>query len=512
MLKFTRPISLLFVIFALTTVSVFAQTSTSSITGRVVDSKDAVLPGATVTVTNEATGLSQTQTTTDSGVYAFASLPVGTYTVTVEQTGFKKFQKTHNALEVGTPLAVDVVLEVGQVSEVVTVQGGTEQLQTANATMGNVVEQKAIETLPLNGRNPLTLLLLEPGVVQRSAGGAGSGVHVNGARDRAYNVTIDGIEANESSVPNPVSNLYRINPDNVQEFKVTTNNATAEEGRNSGASISIATRSGTSEFHGTGFFFLRNEALNSNEFFASAQNTGKPMIRMGQYGFEMGGPIKKNKTFFFGSIQRNRIDFTQPIDQTFGIPSVLTAEARNGVFRYFVPDPANPLVINGQTITRNSPLLVNPATGQFIPGISLCPTPTTGLRCIRSYDIRSATNNPNNIANRTLDSTVAAILNPIPLPNNFSSGDGLNFGGFLWNPPTAVRGPAYAVRIDHNFNDNNSMFGRLLWSDYNTLKGDPLNGRPQVFPNGPPLGEVFRRTRARHRVVSEKFALRLPLQ
>ena len=212
------------------------------------------------------------------------------------------------------------MLEVGQVTEVVTVQGGPEQLQTANATIGNVVEQKAIETLPLNGRNPLTLLLLEPGVVQRSFGGAGSGVHVNGSRDRAYNVTIDGIEANESSVPNPVSNLYRINPDNVQEFKVTTNNATAEEGRNSGASISIATRSGTSDYHGTGFYFLRNEALNANEWYANAQNAPKPLIRMGQFGFEMGGPIKKNKTFFFGSYQYNRVDFTQPIDQTFGFP------------------------------------------------------------------------------------------------------------------------------------------------------------------------------------------------
>src|SRR5207253_6184845 len=216
-------------------------------------------------------------TTTDAGVYSFASLPVGSYTVTVEQAGFKKFQKTHNALEVGTPLAVDAVLEVGQVSEVVTVQSGAEQLQTANATIGNVVEQKAIETLPLNGRNPLSLLLLEPGVTQRSAGATGTGVHVNGSRDRAFNVTIDGIEANESSVPNPVSNLYRLTPDNVQEYKVTTNNATAEEGRNSGASIAVATRSGTSEFHGTGYLFLRNEGFNSNDFFSNAQNTPKPL-------------------------------------------------------------------------------------------------------------------------------------------------------------------------------------------------------------------------------------------
>lgn len=478
----------LFVFCAVTTT---AQTGTSNITGTVRDMNGSVVPGATVTAKNDATGVTSTQTTTDSGVYAFSSLPVGKYTITIEKQGFKTLQKTNNALQVGEPLTADAALEVGQVSETVTVQGGTEQLQTANATIGNVVEQRAIEALPLNGRNPLTLLLLEPGTVQRSAGGAGSGVHVNGSRDRAFNVTIDGIEANESSVPNPVSNLYRLNPDNVQEYKVTTNNATAEEGRNSGASISLATRAGTSEYHGTGFFFLRNEALNSNEFFANAQNTPKPLIRMNQYGFEMGGPIKKNKTFFFGSYQYNRIDFTQPIDQTFGIPIVYTPEARSGVFRYFVPDPGNPLVIGTTTITRNSTLLVNPATGALL--VPLCATPTS-LRCVRTYDVRSATNNPNNIAGRTFDSAVAAILTPIPLPNNFGFGDGLNTAGFLWNPPTAVRGPAYTARIDHNFNANNSVFARYLFSDYNTLKGDPLNGRPQVYPNGPPLGEVYRRT------------------
>src|SRR5690242_10267130 len=147
-----------------------AQTSTSRITGRVVDSKQASIAGASVTVTHEATGVSQTQTTTEAGVYAFEALPVGNYTVAVEQTGFKKFQKTGNHLEVNNPLNVDIVMEVGQVSEVVTVQGGPEQLQTANATLGNVVEQKAIETLPLNGRNPLTLLLLEPRSEERRVG------------------------------------------------------------------------------------------------------------------------------------------------------------------------------------------------------------------------------------------------------------------------------------------------------------------------------------------------------
>src|SRR5712671_1452516 len=308
---------ILFVVFALTAV---AQPGTSNITGTVRDTAGAVVPGATVTAKNEATGVTSTQTTNESGLYSFSSLPVGYYTITIEKQGFKTLQNTKNALEVGTPLTVDAALEVGQLSETVTVMGGTEQLQTANATIGNVVEQKAIEALPLNGRNPLTLLLLEPGVVQRSAGGAGSGVHVNGARDRAYNVTIDGIEANESTVPNPVSNLYRLTPDNIQEFKVTTSNQTPEEGRNSGASISIATRQGSNAFHGTAYWFLRNTVLNSNEFYANAQNGAKPDIKMNQYGAELSGPIRRNKTFFFFSWADQKVNTTQPIDQTFGAP------------------------------------------------------------------------------------------------------------------------------------------------------------------------------------------------
>jgi hypothetical protein len=478
-------------LFVLAAGSLCAQTATSRITGTVTDSTGAVVAGATVTAKNEATGVTQTQVTTEAGLYSFSSLPVGAYTVSVERQGFKTIQKTGNRLLVDTPLAVDLVLEAGQVSEVVTVQGGAEQLQTSNATIGNVIEQKAIEQLPLNGRNPLTLLVYEPGVVQRSFGGAGSGVHVNGSRDRAYNVTIDGIEANESSVPNPVSNLYRLNPDNVQEFKVTTNNATAEEGRNSGASISLRTRSGTNEFHGNVFYFHRNDALNSKEFFANALNQPKQIIKLHQYGGEVGGPIKENKTFFFGSYQANRVSFTQPIDQTFGVPVVYTSLARQGIFRYFVPDPANPLVINGSTITRNSRLLVNPSTGQLVAGVSLCSTPTQ-LRCIRTYNIFDPANNT---GGRAVDASVAALLNQYPAPNDFNTaGDGLNTGAFLWNPPTKIKGPAYMARIDHTFNDRNSMFGRYLFSDYNTLEGDPLNGRPQVFPGFPPLGEVFRRT------------------
>ncbi len=272
-----------------------AQTSTSELSGTVRDNSGAVVPAASVTLTNEQTGVNYKQRTTDSGLYSFPALPVGAYTVTVEVQGFKTARLTRNTL------VVDVTLEVGQIIDVVMVEARADLLQTSNATVGNVVTSKEVTELPLNGRNPLTLLVLEPGVVQRSAGGAGSGIHVNGSRDRAYNVTIDGIEANESTVPNPVSNLYRLTPDNIQEFKVTTSNQTPEEGRNSGASISIATRQGSNAFHGTAFWFLRNTDLNSNEFYANAQNGAKPDIKMNQYGAELSGPIRRNKTFFFFS-------------------------------------------------------------------------------------------------------------------------------------------------------------------------------------------------------------------
>ena len=467
---------------------IHAQSSTSRITGTVNDINGSAIEGATVTLTNEATGVTFTQVTTTDGVYAFTSLTAGRYTIAVEQSGFKKTVQTGNVLEVSTPLNVDLVLEIGGVNEVVTVVSDRETVQTNTATLGNVVDQRTIENLPLNGRNPLNLILQEPGIVQRSQGSAGSGVHINGSRDRAFNVTIDGIDANESSVPNPVSNLYRLNPDNVQEFKVTTNNATAEEGRNSGAAITLSTRTGGNGFHGTGFLFFRDDALNSTEFYANAQNLPKRETKLKQFGFELSGPIIKNKTFFFGSYQTNIIDFTQPIDQSFGIPIVYTATARSGVFRYFRPDPANPLVIGTTTITRNSPLLVDPTTGNLIAGVSACTTPTQ-LRCVASYNI--AASGP---AGTMLNPTVSSYLNTLPAPNSYAFGDGLNTGAYLWNPPTSVRGPAYSARIDHNFNDKNSVFGRYLFSKYNTLKGDPLNGRPQVFPGFPPLGEVFRTT------------------
>src|SRR5262245_30879990 len=476
-------------IFVLIAGVALAQTATSRITGTVSDASGALVPGAMVTVRNEATGVAYTQPTTEAGLYGFSSLPVGTYTITVALAGFKTANKTGNILEVNTPLVINMALEVGGVTETVSIAAEVEVLQTSNAVIGNVVERKAIVDLPLNGRNPLALITLEPGVVQRSAGAAGSGIHVNGARDRSVNVTVDGIEANESSVPNPLSNLYRLNPDNVQEYKVTTNNATPEEGRNSGASVSVATRTGTNEFHGTVFEFVRNTALNANEFFASAQGTPKPEIKMHQDGFEAAGPVRKNKTFFFGSWQGQNTKFAQPIDQTFGIPRMYTSSALAGIFRYFVADPANPFFLSGQRITRNTPLLVDPATGGYRAGVRDCAS-SSDLNCVRSFNMFA--NDPLQIG---ADPKMAALFKTYPQANSYIVGDGLNTAGYVWNPPTRNEGPNYMARVDHTFNDRNTLFVRWLQADQDTRAGDPLNARPQVFPGFPPLGEVFRATK-----------------
>lgn len=473
-----RPLAALCAILSLA----YGQTSTSQVSGTVSDSSNAVIPGATVTATNEATGISLKQTTTAAGLYAFPSIPVGTYAIKVEATGFKVAVRTGNQVLVNTPLVVDVRLEVGAATESVQITANAETLQTSSAVLGNVVEQKAIVTLPLNGRNPLNLLMYEPGVTQRS----GNTVNVNGARSGAVNVTIDGIDANESTNPNPTNNIFRLNPDNVQEFKVTTQNPTAEEGRNSGANVSIATRSGTNQFHGTMFEFFRNTALNAREFYSNAQGNKKPVLQLNQYGFEVGGPIRKNKTFFFGSWQGQKVNFADPIDKAFGeTVDLYSPSALNGQFRYLVVNPSSPLVINGQRVLQNSPILVDPRTGQYTAGVRNCAS-NTDANCIATFNVFGQG------AGTGLDSAVRSVLGGYPAPNAYSAGDGLNTGIYTWNSPVQVRGPQYMIRIDHTINDRHSLFGRYLAADQNTLGGDPLNGRPAVLPGFPPRGEVFR--------------------
>jgi hypothetical protein len=483
-LALTTAIALL-----LTTMLAFGQTATTALSGTIYDSTGAVVPNASVTAASEATGVTYKQSTTDAGLYSFPSLPVGPYAVTVEMQGFKTAKRAGILLQVGSPIVADITLEVGQSSETVSVAAIYETLQTSNAAVGNVVERKAIVELPLNGRNPLNLLVLEPGVVQRPQNGAGTGIHVNGSRDFAFNTTIDGIEANESTVPNPLNNIYRLNPDNVQEYKVTTNNATPEEGRNSGASVSIATRSGANDFHGTAFEFLRNTALNANAWFANALGNAKPDMKLNQYGIEFSGPIRKNKTFFFGSWQGIALNTAQPINQVFsGVPDLYTPEALAGKYRYLRADPNNPLVLDGVRYTANSTGLVDPATGALRPGVRTC-TNDLDANCIATYDFYAA--DPRRIGG---DPAILKMLGTFPRSNSYAVGDGLNTASYFWNSPYRVRGPNIMGRVDHTFSEKDTVFARYLYGDSNTLGGDPNNSRPTVFPGFPPMGEVYRRS------------------
>lgn len=497
------------VVFCLLTVlllvgSAAAQIGTSRITGTVTDKTGAVIPDAKVTATNEETKVDYVTKTTTAGTYEFASMPVGNYTITVEIAGFQKYVSRKNVVSVGAPSVIDPVMEVGAVTQTVEVESTFERLDTTNATMGGVVSRKEIVELPLNGRNPLNLIIFEPGLVQRSSGAAGSGTHVFGSRDRAHNVTIDGIDANESSVPNPQSNIYRLTPDNVQEYRVVTHNATAEFGRNSGANVAISTRQGTNEFHGDIYYFHRNTVLNSFEFYSKAQaqisktQPAKPVILLHQFGGDVGGPIIKDKTFFFFSYQGNRIKQAQPITQSFGIPLVYTSAIKSGIFRY-VRGPITFTPPGGSTVTvnQNDRRLIDPATGNILAGVPICTgvlggtvTPTATAGCIDGFNFFAA--DPAGIG---ANADMLAMINSFPLPNSFSSvGDGLNTGGFLWNTPSNFKGPFYRARVDHKFNDSHSIFGSFNWSRYDTKNGDLLNSRPRLFPGFSPLGEVNRDT------------------
>jgi len=464
-----------------------AQVSTSRITGTVADESGAVIPGAKVIVSNEATGVKYESTTTDSGNYSFDSLVVGQYTVTVEKDGFQRYVSTKNTLSVGAPLVVNVAMKVGAITSTVTVESTYERLNTSDATISDVVDHRAISQLPLNGRNPLALITLQPGLIQRSSGGAGSGTHINGSRDRAFNVTLDGIDINEPSVPNPQSNVFRLNTDNVQEYRIVTQNPTAEFGRNSGANIALASRSGSNQIHGDVFEYFRNPVLNANDWFNNLLGNSKPIYKVHQFGADAGGPIIKDKTFWYGSWQGQRVTLNIPISRAGGVPTIYTPTARQGIFRYVVG------TVNG--FTSNNRALVD-SSGNLLPGINTCGGAIT-TNCIASYNLVTTDQTAVagvRAAGPGLDTIMSAYVNAMPNPNDYATtGDGLNTGGYNWNVPSNQPEERFLVRVDHTFNANNSLFVRYTASYADTLKGDLLNSRPALFPGYPAQGEVYRR-------------------
>lgn len=286
----------------------FAQGTGGRIIGRVADSSGAVLAGVKVTATNEATGISRETATNGSGDYGFPEVPVGTYTLSFDLQGFKTNVRKGITVELNQVVTFNSTLEVGETKEVVEVTSEAPLVDTTSTQLGAIVNNKSVNELPLNARDTYQFLQLQPGV-QSQLGSSGStfygsddpgSVSVNGGRGRANNFSVNGGDANDTFVNGAA---VQPTPDAIDEFRVITNTFDAEYGRNSGAVVNVVTKSGTNALHGDVYEYFRNKVLNAQGFL----NTTKPQFNQNQFGGTLGGPIKKDRTFFFASYEGRRI-------------------------------------------------------------------------------------------------------------------------------------------------------------------------------------------------------------
>lgn len=287
--------------------ALMAQLVGAKLQGVVTDETKAVVPGATVTVTNAETGISRTATSDQQGRYAFSNLSPARYDLTCSVSGFKTTRREGITLTVGGEVAADLILEVGGVAEQVTVTGEAPLVETQSGTVAGVVEQKAIRDLPLNGRSFADLIQLQPGVITTRAAtssmlsGVGGKMSLGGARPHQMGFLLDGADmmTRNNTDPSGASGIM-LGVDAIQEFRVSTSSTSAEFGRNSGGVVSAVTKSGTNNLHGTAFEFLRNNALDARNFFDKGS---PPHFQRNQFGGTLGGPIRKDKTFIFGSYE-----------------------------------------------------------------------------------------------------------------------------------------------------------------------------------------------------------------
>ena len=303
-----KPVCLaLAVCFVLPTL-LLAQGTGGRILGRIADPTGAVLSGVKVTATNEATGVAQDEVSNDSGDFVFPNLPVGTYTLSFDLKGFKNSVRHAISLDVNQVITLNMTLQVGQNKEVVDVTAEAPLVDTSSTQLGAVVNNRSVNELPLNTRDTYQFLQLQPGVQSQlgSSGGTFYGsddagaVSVNGGRTRANNFSVNGGDANDQFVNLPT---IQPTPDAIDEFRVISNTFDAEYGRNSGAVVNVITKSGTNQWHGNLYEYFRNTVLNAQGYF----NTIKPQENQNQFGGTFGGPIKKDRTFFFVSYEGRRV-------------------------------------------------------------------------------------------------------------------------------------------------------------------------------------------------------------
>src|SRR5215472_3796200 len=325
--------------------SLSAQNTSGSITGVMQDSTGAVIPGATVTLINQDQGqTARTTITNEAGIYLFSALPAATYTVTVELPGFKTYTKKDNKLFVNDKMGLaPIVLEVGAQGDSVTIEAETVQLETVSAERSGVVTGRQIVDIAINGRDFTRLLKTVPGAPADAVSGTTT---FNGQRSTQNNFTVDGQTVTDTGVNQQFA--YRISMDAIAEFKVSTTSQSAEFGRNSGAQVQVASKSGTSEFHGGGYWFKRHEGLNANSFINNRSGTPRQVYRFLTTGYDVGGPAIKDKVFFFLSHEWGR-QKTPPIPRFVTVP---TALERAGDFSQTKDSAGIPVIIK------------DPSTGQ----------------------------------------------------------------------------------------------------------------------------------------------------
>jgi hypothetical protein len=424
----------------------FAQNS--GIQGVVSDQTAAPVPEVNVTISNVATGIVITARTNERGFYSAPFLPTGTYRVAVEKAGFSPVSRDNLKLDVDQVARVDFTLNVGSVAETVEVTAAAALLESETTTMGQVIEQKRIVEMPLNLRNYLELAKLSAGVLPARTLGRGArtagednsegGFIALGQRAYQTNVLLDGVDNSSRASGGPLgfqAQATKPPVDAIAEFKVVTNNNSAEFGYRMGGKVVVSTKSGSNELHGTLYEFLRNDKFDGTNFFANRSGSIKPTLRQNQFGGTVGGPVIKNRTFFFFSYQGTRIRRGQSFLST--VPS---QRARDGDFSL-------------EGLNRDK--IYDPLT-----------TTGTGAAAIRQPF-------PNNvIPSSRFDPITRQIIAFYPLPN--VPGREYQPNNFFFAPSDSDTSNQYDIKIDHNFTDNDRTFFRYSIRRDNKLQNGPL--------------------------------------
>jgi hypothetical protein len=456
----SKSVITLLAIFLVATVS-YAQAGRSAVRGTVKDQQGNLIAGATVTLANSERNFSRTQTTTEDGTYVFSAVPPGTYRLDVEAANFKKTSLSDVKALVDSSVDADVTLEVGAVSETVNVTAGNEApLNTTDATIGVAFENRRIAELPLNARNVVGLLSLQTGVTPSG--------YVNGGRADQANITLDGVDVNEQQrgldvvTDEAFASVLRSTPDSLQEFRVITTNPNAEQGRSSGAQVSLITKSGTNDWHGSLYHYHRNTVTTANDFFNNQSGVERPQLLRNIFGGSIGGPLKKNRAFFFFTYEGFREATGTSVVREVPLPTL-----GQGIVRYFT------------------------ASGASDSG---CPAGTpAGVNCLTPSEINSgyiAANGVTPGVNPQALSVLAAAAAKYPA-NDFSIGDGLNTAGFRFNARTPSQLNTYIGKLDFNLTDRQTLFVRANYQQDVVTKANSFatdcTDTVQCFPDTPPL-------------------------